>query len=365
MKELLIVGAGITGSLTAALLSRLPSMVASQGTAITVWDKARGAGGRMSTHRHQGLQVDMGAQYVSHFKTQGTVEYEQLKGALYEELLSNRVLVPFKEKIEGERSDPLKPILQNYVAPDGLSAIAKHFLKSSIAKTSFQHQLAQINLKTGGDDQKGRSAVQCKTSSGLEADFDAVVLTMPVPQILTLGGNLLKSPAAGLNLSDVRFSSRYALGLFYEESTVAAAASPGIFDLGWSAKYFDNPIIRFASWDLSKRGADTNNGRTLLIHTSVPFAIDHLETDKEEVKETLMKKLAELIPGLPKPDHSHIIRWRYSQVSQAYSGSPGYVVLSHDPLVVATGDGFTGSNFENCIRAAQATSELLESRLAL
>jgi len=62
--ELLVVGAGITGSLTAALLARRCQELA---VGLTVWDKARGAGGRMSTHRlpaDPSMHVDMGAQYI-------------------------------------------------------------------------------------------------------------------------------------------------------------------------------------------------------------------------------------------------------------------------------------------------------------
>jgi renalase len=73
-KELLIVGAGLTGSLTANLLTRAPtaaSTVSSSlkppglGISVSVWDKARGAGGRMTTHRYpaeSSLHMDMGAQ---------------------------------------------------------------------------------------------------------------------------------------------------------------------------------------------------------------------------------------------------------------------------------------------------------------
>ena len=360
MKELLIVGAGITGSLTAALLSRAHP---ASGAAVTIWDKARGAGGRMSTHRYQNLQVDMGAQYVSHFKTEGSEEYEQLKYALYQELLSKGVLVPFSGTIEGERKDLTQSVLHNYVSPKGLNAIAKHFMKSSIATTSFQNQLAKMDINSSeGSDTKG-CTIRC-TTNGLEATFDAVILTMPVPQILALSGNFLSTLQADvrLNLAAVRYSSRYALGLCYDAAAVSAAPE-GVFDSKWSVRYLDNPIIRYASWDTGKRGADLDVGRTLLAHSSVPFGVENLETDKEEVKDIMVERLGEIIPGLPVPTHMHIIRWRYSQVSQVYPGSPGCVVLSHDPLVVATGDGFTGSNFENCIRAAQATTNVLKSVL--
>ena len=63
--RLLIVGAGLTGSVTASLLRRkFPKHILD----ITVWEKSRGAGGRMNTNRSptdSRAAVDLGAQYIS------------------------------------------------------------------------------------------------------------------------------------------------------------------------------------------------------------------------------------------------------------------------------------------------------------
>lgn len=61
--RVLIVGAGLTGSLTASLLRRK-----FQNIDLTVWEKSRGAGGRMTTSRcpdDPKCTVDTGAQYIS------------------------------------------------------------------------------------------------------------------------------------------------------------------------------------------------------------------------------------------------------------------------------------------------------------
>lgn len=59
-----IVGAGLTGSLTACRLKKLFK----DEIAITLLEKSRGAGGRMSTNRcseNPLLTCDLGAQYIS------------------------------------------------------------------------------------------------------------------------------------------------------------------------------------------------------------------------------------------------------------------------------------------------------------
>lgn len=348
MKELLIVGAGITGSLTASLLSKaLPSL------SLTVWDKARGAGGRMSTHRdpvNTCLHVDMGAQYISRFQhREADSSFHKLKEDTYSELLTNHVLQPLCGVIEGERRDPNNPIECNYVAPMGMNSIAKYFLSQSKASVSFQHHLTGVELK--------ENRLHCKTADGTDAVFDGVLLTMPVPQILALQGPLMQGldPVTRANFEAVTYSSRYALGLvFWEKAKTIPRCA-------WSAKYISHPVIRFASWDCAKRSNESGGGRgegeTLLVHTSVPFTKEHLETDKGTVQRLIQDALEEVLPNLPPPDHSHLIRWRYSQVFTPYPGCPGMVPLSEDPLVIATGDGFVGSNFENCLYAAYSSTQ--------
>ena len=344
MAGLLVVGAGLTGSVTTALLNKAPLRLP-----LTVWDKARGVGGRMTTHRgpNPNLHVDMGAQYISKTRaTQGDQEWEDLRESLYKELISNKVLSQFCGPIEGVQQRFTESIEQNYVCPEGINGIVKHFLSQSGAELLFQHHITEISTEVDGLTRKQR--VRCNTSSNKTQMFDAVVLTLPVPQLLSLKGDIMESISADIHskLSTVKYSSRYAVGLFFNEH----------ISTSWSAKYLDDSIIRYASWDTAKRDC-TLYGSSLALHTTVPYGINHLEDGKDEVMEEIIQRAIELIPGLPRPAHSHVIRWKYSQVSTVYPGSPGCVVLSHDPLVVATGDGFSGSNFENCIRAAQATAK--------
>ena len=60
-----VVGGGLTAAATCSLLPDRSSLE------VTVWDKARGAGGRMSTARTatvDGCTADLGAQYITRHK---------------------------------------------------------------------------------------------------------------------------------------------------------------------------------------------------------------------------------------------------------------------------------------------------------
>ena len=63
-RKVLLVGSGITAAVTGALLKKQ----AQEQISLTIWDKARGAGGRMSTSRSPGDSeciADLGAQYIT------------------------------------------------------------------------------------------------------------------------------------------------------------------------------------------------------------------------------------------------------------------------------------------------------------
>lgn len=353
MDKLLVVGAGATGALTASLLSE---KAAQHFTSMTVWDKANGCGGRMTTRRNETHhQIDMGAQYLTRFNSASdSAEEKLMKDGIFKELVDNGVLSPFTGAIEG---DPTPPPLQsttdgssaassvNYVCRSGMNSVPKYFLRKSVLDCHFQRQLKSVDIDLA------TKQIECGWShSGVEGKetFNCLILTTPIPQLLSLAGNFTDMIQRSHldNLKSVEYSSRYAMGLGFEDT---------VPDTTWSAKYFKHPIIRYACWDHLKRGGVPANKPCLLVHTSVPFGLQHLEEDKDAVSALIGQALPEVLPGLPTPKYTYLLRWRYSQVFRPYPSTPGCVVLHSDPLVIATGDAFTHSNIEGCIVAASHT----------
>ncbi|XP_065603006.1 renalase isoform X2 [Cyrtonyx montezumae] len=226
MARVLVVGAGLTGSVCAALLRGATQ------ERVSVWDKARGAGGRMSTirsARDAACTADLGAQYVSRRATS--------RDSFYEELLSHGILKPLSARVEGlvEKEGGC-----DYVAPRGISSVVKYYLQQSGADVFYEHHVTHISLRDG--------KWEVSRKMGSPELFDVVILTMPVPQILQLQGDIVNiiKERQKQKLESASYSSRYALGLFYE---VGAR-----IDVPWAAKYItDNPCIRFISIDNKKR----------------------------------------------------------------------------------------------------------------
>ncbi|XP_026993483.1 renalase isoform X2 [Tachysurus fulvidraco] len=285
MSRVLIVGAGLTGGVCACLLRR--------GTAnphnIVVWDKARGAGGRMSTSRNPNnlfCTVDLGAQYIT-----ATPYYSKIHKSFYQELLTHGVLKPLEATVVGMMA--MEEGTEHYVTPSGMSSIVKHYLKEAGAEVFFGHQITHIY-------HRGLSW-EVHRKGGSPEQFDVVVLTMPIPQILQLQG-----------------------------------------DIGSLSEEF---------------------GPSVVVHTSVPFGLKHLEQAKEEVQAIILQELQMVLPGFPEPETIKCQKWRYSQVTRSVADCPGQMTLLAKPLLVCGGDGFTHSNFDGCIESALKLFEVLKSSL--
>jgi len=334
----------LTGSLCACLLRReLQNRVQ-----IVVWDKARGSGGRMSTTRPpNGLShsADLGAQYIT-----ATPTYAQSHHSLYSELLSSGVLQPLSCVVDGlQQKDDSK----NYVTPLGMCSVVKHFLSESGADLIFERHVTGLYRRG--------ASWEVQSKQGGSERFDAVVLTMPVPQILQLQGDVadMLSVQQRQQLEQVVYSSRFALALFFP---------PGA-DIGvsWAARYVsDSRCIRYIAVDDRKRGADTfggGRGPSLVVHTSVPFGLEYLEQEKEDVQPIILQELHKLLPGLPQPISIKCQKWRYSQVLTAVPDSPGHMTILDQPLLVCGGDAFSHSNFDGCIESALSVLSVLKASL--
>ena len=346
--RVLLVGGGITSALTASILmDSLPNLC------LTVWDKARGAGGRMSTSRssiNPQSTVDLGAQYIS----ATPINYKNHQD-IYKSLLSNGVLVPANVSlIEGMRQDRIDEgeETRHFVVPEGMSSLVKHMFKQSGAEVNFGRRLSDVNQV----DQRWHVKTEC----GLEDVFDIVVLTMPVPQILQLGGDIVdiidKQTEVKKNLQGVSYSTRFVLGLYFSEKV----------NLGvpWACKYIsDHPILRFVSIDNAKRGRN-DLPTSVLVHSTVPFGLKNMNRPHEEMKPIMLNAVNEMFPDWPKPAEMKSLKWLYSQVHRGYPDSPGSVLLASSPSLILGGDAFSQSNFDGCIQSARSISEKVAAQIS-
>lgn len=240
----------------------------------------------------------------------------------------------------------------NYVTPSGMSSIVKHYLRESAgAEVFFGHHVTHVS-------RRGSLWEVCR-KEGVPEQFDVVVLTMPVPQILQLQGDIgsLLKDSERQKLEAVSYSSRFALGLFYKAGVQISVP--------WAAKYVsNNPCIRYIAIDDKKRNLVSDEfGPSVVVHTSVPFGLQHVEKTLEEMQPVILQELQKVMPELPEPENIKCQKWRYSQVTGSVADCPGQITLLSEPLLVCGGDAFTHSNFDGCVESALKVFQVLKSSL--
>jgi renalase len=344
---MLVVGAGLTGAAAVRALRK----VTAHALPITVWEKARGAGGRASTVRSDKADVaDLGAQYVT--------QQPSHDAELYDGLLEAGVLQPLGVHIEGKRGAKGP----DFVAPQGMSSLVRYMLGD--VEVHYGRRLKRLSVSEGG--------WVAEAEDGTTASFARVLLTMPVPQVLELeGDDALLDALRGKGLEDVEYSSRFvSICTFRAEDAraVEEALPRNAYYLPSTDKEGKERAVRWVSRGLG--GAHATTAPTLSIHSSIELGRLHdlAGKDTEErarvsaaVGEALWDGVKAEFPTLPAPQSTRVHWWRYSQVVRASPSisSPALLASAHPRLVVA-GDGVAGeSNFDACVRSGSHAAALL------
>lgn len=185
----------------------------------------------------QDCSAELGAQYITRHS-----KYFDSHKEFYEELLNCDVIRPFNGLIDGFHGNEDL----NYISTQGLSSIAKHYFAKSSIELCTNVRLESLRLIS---DERWNVWEAC-TTSGRHDHFDAVILTMPIPQILSIDGvkgQLDETQVA--DLESAEYSSRFAVGLFYDKNVTK--------DIPFVAKYVrDSDIIRYVAIDQAKRGVE-------------------------------------------------------------------------------------------------------------
>lgn len=333
MMKTLLVGGGITSSLISFLIQNQPGLCS---TTLDIWEKEDVVGGRMrtvSSSYSSKIAIDIGAQYLT------TSEDLLLRyNSIYDSLRNSGIIEESNATIKNLR--PQKGS-KNYVAPNGMSSLVRFFLNNSRHNLHLSRDLKSLNVTNG--------KIEAETTTGLKECYQAVVLTMPVPEVLKLSGNFLGFvDAAELeSLKKVQFSSRYAMALIYEKQIPEQ----------WGACYTpDDSLIKYVAVQEKKANIPSFQS-SVVVHSSTD--VDKKFTQNEDIKSILTNHLNQLFPSWGQPADVIFYKWNYSQVTTPFQKSSKIVVLNMNPLLILAGDSFGHSNFDNCIESARNASDLL------
>ena len=264
-KKTVIIGAGISGLLCGKRLIEA-------GHSVLILDKGRNIGGRLSTRRTDGAVFHHGASSLPDFYSHKELPEFGLEIFKRAE----------KEKIIQRKGNLFEPI--NSVAD---------FVNYCGANLNIQESCEAISLnlhnKTIG--------IQCRGRVYENTRYDILILSIPPYQAKTL-----------INKQINEFD-----GLLESVQMRSSAAALFSFDLNPKPikdTHFSNEKIHI--YVENNRFKCKQQLFCLTVHTKEPFARKVVKTNKNEIKEILLKELSDAIPfSLPKPTYEAGHRWLY------------------------------------------------------
>ncbi len=319
MNTCIVIGAGMTG-LTAA------RELTAQGWDVTVLDKGRGVGGRMATRRIENSRADHGAQYFS-------VRTPEFKGAI-QDLQAHDVAEAW-DLAEADIEHP------RYFGTNGMSTIPKYLAKDLNIKLQERATLIEAD----------GTGCRVTTEAGHTFSADALILTIPAPQAITLlSDSQIDLNEAGQHaFESIHYQPCLAVMVLLNEPSQIPA--PGL------VKYDDGDLETVT--DNQQKGIAPEQP-TVTIHASPAFSLAHLEGDLKAAGQLLLDQLTDWIPANSIVEYqTH--RWRYS-LAEVRSPDPFAALDTPFPLLMG-GDGFGMGNVEGAFQSGlQMARRLAEER---
>lgn len=317
-----VIGAGLSGLMAAKTLQ-------DRGHEVRVYEKSRGAGGRMATRREGELRFDHGAQYftVRDDGFRNSVDSWREEG-LVREWNGRIATVKPPGKVSVKEST-----VQRYVGVPGMNAVARRLADG--LSVSFG------TLVDGASYQNDRWILQ--DSDGAEISrSDVLVVSTPAPQ----AASLLEGQAAfSRALEEVRMLPCWAV--------LASFDAP--VETEFDAAFFHNSPISWAARNSSKPGRP--KAESWIIHATNSWSREHLEESPEALAEALLDVFladTELPPAKAAFLKGH--RWRYAiaekPLSQGYLWDP-------EKMVGVCGDWCSGSRVEGAYLSGVAVAEAI------
>ncbi len=304
-----IVGAGIAGASCAGAL-------AAAGWEVDVFDKSRGAGGRLSTKRtHQGWAT-LGSPFISAKRD------------------------PFRSQLrEWVRQGWLDPVRGDVWQGRATISWAQAQLQNHYRPTIEPSQLVRHVMGTARLHTQSRVvALQPRTlimeDGRVLGDYDCVICSVPIPQAIPMLDAL---PLLRDRLGEVHYRPVWSFLMRWEGGPAA-------------------DVIKFDDHLLDMAVRQTADGPGLwAVHTTHEFAETYLEASEMEASNRAASALMGLL-GLPWPveiEASHL--WRYARPETSVGG---FWLGDRENRVALIGDGIAGDGVERAwesgLRLAQA-----------
>jgi renalase len=297
-RSVAVIGAGVCGSVCAWQLGN-------RGHAVTVFDKGRGAGGRVSSRRtDSGQRFDHGA---ARFEVKAPEIHDALR--------------PFVESGVIERADGV------YWSRAGLSALCRGLLDGATVCASTRIVRADRGERWSLSDEAGRSF----------GPFDAVVSAVPPVNAAEFIAGV--DPSLAQTVKSVEMMPCWVAMLSFARRLDHVA---------------DDTIV---DGHTLRRSVSNTIGDALVVEAALPWSLEHVELDAETAGRRLYESVrAALAEETPVSIVGH--RWRYAFAKHP----PGVPLFCSDDRLVVGGDWCLGTSIESAMQSGLALADAIDRR---
>jgi len=318
-----VIGAGLAGLTCARTL-------ADAGRRVTVFDKARGPAGRMSTRREGADAFDHGAQYF-------TVRDLRFEHAVTEWAAAG-IAAEWKGRLVMLDRGSTVPALPaaRWVGTPGMNAIPKHLAATLDVRCPVR--VDRLEPASGGWRLRG------DVGAG-DSEFGAVVVAVPAVQALPL-----LAPASGLVAQANRVYLRpcWAVMLAFEEP----------LDIRFDGAFVEQSPLAWIARNASKPGRPPRE--TWVLHASAAWSEAHLEAEPGRVVNDLLAAFGAATGlGRVEPTTAVAHRWRYAMVADPLGTG---CFLDADLQLGVCGDWCVSARVEGAYLSGLAMAERLLGR---
>ena len=299
-RHIAIVGAGLAAITCARTLVQA-------GHRVTVFEKSRGVGGRMSTRSSPFGTFDHGAQYFTVRDPRFALALQTTPG-LCRPWSANTVQVLDAHGMVAAAGLPARE--PHWVPKPGMNALVKRWAQPLVDAGAMEMEtrvtaIEPDALRKGGWQLRTTGA---EGATHVYGGFDAVVLAIPSPQAQTLLQTTPKGKALHQKTSKVTVAPCWTLMLAFPQ-----AVQPGLTTLGpqWNAARSTHHRLAWLTRESSKPGRGTVERWT--VQASAAWSAEHLQDDSARVQAKLIKAFAEVTGIRAEPAHVETHRWLYAQ----------------------------------------------------
>ncbi|MCH4812273.1 NAD(P)/FAD-dependent oxidoreductase [Vreelandella neptunia] len=338
-----IIGAGISGLACGQVLANC-------GASVTLFDKARGPGGRMSSKRRPLATLDLGAQAFS-------VRDPVFQRAV-DEWLAVGCLAPWPTRTYQASPNGWQAHNDGQMRFTGaprMSALTRHLADSltALPRVSLHADTSIVRL------QRAHMGWQLVDAAGISfGPYDRVVISAPPPQAHKLVAAWDDNLAAACQTRKQR--ACWAGWAIFDGPIPAIPGVEPDWQMVRIAHHSPRQVLNIVSRNQTKPGREAQpESLSLLAH--LDWSEAHLELSADEVAEQLVAALKRILPtstALPNLIEIGAHRWRYAQPA---SSSEHAYLYSENGLALC-GDSFRGGRVEDAWLSGHGLGEALIGR---